>query len=538
LHLLACANVTNLLLGRAAAKTRERAVRLALGSSMPRLFRHIFVEGLLFAGIGTTLGILLAWLASTVVVPPTNVWAPRNFYGSLAPFDTPSFGLTEFLFAAALAIVSALLVALPPALSAFRIDVADGIKVGARTTSTGAIGLRRPNARSIIVGIEAALAMLLVVAAGLLIDSFQRMRDVSIGVEPNNVLTFWVIPSEARVPPPRAPAFVSQLLTALERVPGVRSASVDGGAPMAGTANSVLYIEGRPTPQPGQAPPVLRHYIGPDHFATLGIPVLRGRAFTPSDVDGAPRVAVISESAARRFWPDQDPLGQRVWFGGGSNFNSPESSATIVGVVGDVVYAPLDQRPNSASFYTPYAQFTYASRMVFLRTAGDPMSVVPDVRKAIATVDPELAAREVRPLTEVISGSWARNRFDAFLFGGFGVAALLLAASGIFAVLSHAVAGRTREFGIRITLGANTQRVLRHVLREGTAYPIVGLIVGIAAALGLTRFLRSSLYEISPTEPRVYVLTAALLLVVTVAACLLPAWRATQADPMEALRAE
>jgi len=283
---------------------------------------------------------------------------------------------------------------------------------------------------------------------------------------------------------------------------------------------------------------VLRHYIAPNHFATLGIPILRGRAFTSADVAGAPRVAVISEGAAQRFWPDEDPIGQRVWFGSGSNFNSPDSAATIVGVVGDVVYAPLDQRPNSASFYTPYAQFTYAARMVFVRTNGNPASVVPDVRKAIASVDPELAPRELQPLTEVISGSWARNRFDAFLFGGFGIGALLLAASGIFAVLSYAVAGRTREFGIRITLGATTRRVLGHVLREGTAFPIVGLLVGVAAAFGLTRFLRSSLYEISPTEPRVFLATAALLLLVTVAACLLPAWRATRADPMEALRSE
>jgi putative ABC transport system permease protein len=538
LHLLACANVINLLLGRAAAKRRESAVRVALGSSPIRLFGHILSEGLLVATVGAALGVMLAWWASAHVAPPTNVWAPRNFYGSLAPFDAPAFGLHELLFTVGLAIASALLVALPPALSAFRIDVASGIKAGSRGISAGAISLHRPSARGVIVAVEAALAMLLVVAAGLLIDSFQRMRRVRIGVEPANVLTFWVIPSEARVPPAAAPAFVSRLIDAVARVPGVRSVSVDGGAPMAGTANSTLYIQGRPAPAPGEAPPVLRHYIGPDHFATLGIPILRGRAFTAADVAGAPRVTVISETAARRFWPNEYPLGRRVWFGGGSNFNSPDSSAEIVGIVADVIYAPLDQRPNFASFYTPYAQFTYASRMVFVRTTGDPMAAVPDIRKAIATVDPELAMRDVQRLTDVIGASWARHRFDAALFGGFGVAALLLAASGIFAVLSHAVAGRTREFGIRIALGANAGRVLRHVLREGAAFPVVGLVVGAAAALAVTRLLQSSLYEISPTEPRVFLGTAALLLVVTIAACLAPAWRATRADPIEVLRAE
>jgi putative ABC transport system permease protein len=282
---------------------------------------------------------------------------------------------------------------------------------------------------------------------------------------------------------------------------------------------------------------VLRHYVGPDHFVTLGIPLRRGRAFTPADDADAPRVAVISETAARRFWPDEDPIGTRVWFAG-SGFDSPETSAEIVGVVGDVVYAPLDQRPNLASFYTPYRQFTYASRTVFLRTAGDPMSVVPGVRDAIATVDPDLAIRDVQPLGEVVRGSWARHRFEAMLFGGFGIVALLLSASGIFAVLSHAVAGRTREFGIRIALGADAGRVVGQVLREGMAFPAAGLIIGGAVSLAATSLLRSTLYGISPRDPRVYIGTVTLLLIVAAAACLVPAWRATRADPMTALRSE
>ena len=192
------------------------------------------------------------------------------------------------------------------------------------------------------------------------------------------------------------------MLEAVARVPGVRSASVDGGAPLSGTASSTLYIEGQPTPPPGQAPPVLRHYIGPDHFRTLGIPLRRGRVFSAADVAGAPRVTVISETAARRFWPDDDPIGKRVWFGGGSNFDSAERSAEIVGIVGDVVYQPLDREPNFSSFYTPYQQFTYASRMVFLKTAGEPLSLVPDVRRAIESVDPELALRDVQPLAALV----------------------------------------------------------------------------------------------------------------------------------------
>ena len=538
LHLLAAANVTNLLLGAAARKRKESAVRLALGSSSARLFGRLLAEGMRPAALGGALGVLLAWWASRTIVPPANVWAARNFYGSVAPFDTPGFGAAELGFGLGLAALTALLVALPAALSAFRLDLSAGIKAGARGLAGGAISLHRPTLRGVIVGLEAALAMLLVVAAGLLIDSYRRMRNTSLGVDPERVLTFWVIPSEVRVPVGAAPAFVARLLQEVSRIPGVVSASVDGGAPLSGTARSTLYMEGRPAPAPDQAPPVLRHYVAPEHFRTLGIPVLRGRGFSAADAAGAPHVTVISATAARRFWPDRDPLGQRVWFGGGSSFSSPDSAATIVGVVGDVVYDPLDRRPNAASFYTPYAQFTYAARMVFLKTAGDPVALVPEVRRALARVDADLSMRDVQPLTELVNGSWARHRFDALLFGGFGVAALLLAASGTFAVLAFAVANRTRESGIRIALGAHPALVVRRVLREGMGFPLAGLLLGVALALGVTRLLRASLYEVSPLEPLVYLRTAALLLLVSAAACLVPAWRATQADPMEALRAE
>jgi putative ABC transport system permease protein len=538
LLLLGCANVTNLLLGRAATRRREAAVRLALGSGAGRLFRHLLAEHLVLALPGALLGVAAAWRLTLLVTPPTNAWAARNFYGSLAAFDTPSFGGSELAFGALVALLTALLVAIPPALSAFRLDLQSEIKSGSRGIAGGAITLRRPTVRGVLVAVEASLAVLLVVAAGLLIDSFQRMRRTELGVDTSGILTFWVIPSEARVPPGGAAAWVSRLLEALARAPGVVSATVDGGAPLAGTARSTLYIAGRPAPLPHQAPPVLRHYVAPDHFRTLGIPVRRGRVFGPGDVAGAPRVTVISETAARRFWPDEEPIGKRVWFGGGSSFSSPDSSAEIVGIVGDVMYEPLDRQPNKASFYTPYAQFTYASRMVFLRTAGDPLSLVPGVREALRGVDPDVAMRDVQTLDQVVSGSWARHRFEAIVFGGFGAAALLLAASGIFAVLAYAVADRTREFGVRIALGAGAADVMRLVLREGLAFPTAGMLLGMMASFAATGAMRSSLYEISPLEPRVYAETIGLLLIAAVAACLIPAWRAARADPMEAMRAE
>jgi putative ABC transport system permease protein len=537
LHLLACANVTNLLLGRAATRRRETAVRAALGSGAGRLFRELLVEQLALAVPGAALGVLLAWWGSLLVIPSTVGWSPA-LRGSLAPFDAPHFGAREVAFGAALAAATALLVAVPPALSAFRLDVHAEIRSGARGLAGGAIRLARPTPRGVLVGLEATLAVLLVVGAGLLVDSFRRIRAMPLGVDTSHVLTFWVIPSEARVPQDGAAAYVARLLDAMARVPGVTAATVDGGAPLAGTARSLLYVAGRPVPPEHEAPPILRHYVGPDHFRTLGIPLLRGRALGPGDVAGAPRVTVISEGAARRFFPNEDPIGKRVWFAGSSGFNAPDSSAEIVGIVGDVMYEPLDRVPNRASFYTSYAQFTYASRMVFLRTAGDPLAVVPAARRALATVDPDVAMRDVKTLDEIVHGSRALHRAGALLFGAFGVAALLLAASGIFAVVAYAVASRTREFGVRIALGAGRGSVVRLVLGEGLAFPVAGLLVGVAAAVAATRVLRSVLYEVSPLEPRVFGATLALLLAAAVAACAVPAWRATRADPMEAIRTE
>jgi predicted permease len=537
LHLLALANVSNLLLGRAIARRRETAVRAALGGSSARLFRSLLGENLLLALPGALLGVVVAWWVTGHVVPPTNVLASRNFYGSVAPFDAPRFGTVESLLGLAAAVLSALLVAIPPALSAFRLQPGLTLRSASQGLSSGAMAIRRPTLRGAIVALEAMLAVLLVVSAGLLLESFRNMRRTDLGIDPANVLTFWLIPSEARVQPRDAAGYVGRVLEALRRVPGVVAASVDGGAPLAGSASTVLYVAGRPVPPSYQAPPVRRHYVAPDHFRTLGIPLVRGRGFTENDGPGAPPVTVISETAARRFWPDENPIGKRVWFGG-SAFTTPDSAVEIVGVVGDVVYDPLDRNPSRASFYTAYMQFTYASRMVFLKTAGNPLGVVAEARRAIRSVDPDVAMRDVLTLEEVVNGSWARTRFEAVLFGSFGLAALLLAASGIFAVLAWAVANRTREFGVRIALGADTPRVMRLVLREGLAFPVAGILLGLVLSVGATRILRSSLYEVTPTQPRVYLFTIGLLLAAAMAACLLPAWRAARADPMEAMRAD
>jgi putative ABC transport system permease protein len=374
---------------------------------------------------------------------------------------------------------------------------------------------------------------------GLMINSFVRMQRTNLGIDPNGVLTFALRPSEVRVPPSDAPAFITRVLDAIHLVPGVVAATVDGCAPLSTVcANAELQIVGRPVPPSDQTPSVLRHYVGPEHFRVLGISVLSGRGFTADDDGRHPGVAIVNQAAARRFWPHGSPIGQRVWFPGGSAFDSPDSAATIVGVVGDVAYQPLDQRPFQPDFFTPYAQFTYASRMVMVRTSGDPGSVVVGVRTAVRSVDSDLPLFDVQTLRERLGGSWSKHRFDALLLGGFAAVALLLAASGIYAVVAHAVSQRTREMGIRLALGATPAVVLRLVMREGMMLPLLGMAAGVAGSLALTGVLRASLYEVAPTDPGVFAVTTGLMLLVAALACLLPARRATRADPLEALRSE
>ena len=330
------------------------------------------------------------------------------------------------------------------------------------------------------------------------------------------------------------------MLTEIERTPGVVAATVDGCTPVStGCAYSTLYVMGRPVPAPNDAPGVLRHYVGPDHFRALGVPIIRGRVFTASDRAGSPRVAVINELAARRFFAGEDPIGKRVWFGGGSNFDRPDSAAEIVGIVGDVAYQSLDERPMQPDFYTPYRQFTYASRAVLVRVRdADPARIVPALRRAVRAADPELALYEVRTMEQRLGESWARRQLYTNLLGGFAAVAIILAAMGIYAVVAHSVAQRTREVGIRIALGASHPDVVALLVREGMALPLVGFAAGIGASLLLTRALASMLYGVTATEPIVFAAVTLLLAIVALAACYLPARRAISIDPLIALKGE
>lgn len=537
LHLLACANVINLMLGRAVSRRREAAILVAIGGSSWRRFRHFAAEGVILTVPACLAGMSIAALVVPLLRIPPEMRSSRNLYGSLNPFADPGFGWHSWLFGLGLTICTMLLVSWVPVMTLTRRGITTFLREGAGN-SRRAGTLRRPSLRGLIVAGETALAMMLLVAAGLLLDSFMRLRSTPIGVNPDGVLTFWIRPSEASLPTDSAPAFVSRLLAAIGSVPGVEAATVDGGAPVSGSASSTLIIANHPPVSPTAAPPVLRHYVGPNHFKVLGVPLLRGRVFAEGDVAGGPRVAIISQSAALKFWPHRDPLGERIWFGGGSDFDSPERSAEIVGVVGDVAYQPLDAGDNRSDFYTPYQQFTYGSRVVLVRTRGDPMAAVAGIRRAVHEVDPDLPLLEVRTLHGLIADSWAHQRFDAIVFAAFGAVGLLLSAAGVFSVVSFAVRARTQEMGIRLALGAQPWAILRLVVGEGLVFPGIGLVIGVVGSVAVTRLLRSSLYQVAPGDPKVPLATLGLLLAVAAWACYVPARRATTIDPASILRAD
>jgi predicted permease len=536
LFLLACANVSNLLIVRALARRRELAIRAALGGSPLAIARAVAGEGVGLATIGGVAGATIAALTLPALVVPARLIAPRNMYGSIGAFADPTVDARFLGLAIAVAMLATLGCALIPTLLPRAIDLTRDLKDGAASATLG-VSPRRLTIRSAIVGLETALALMLLVAGGLMVESYRRLRSAPLGFEPRNVLTFWIMPPEAAYPPARAPALIDGVLQEIERVPGVVSASVDGCTPVStGCANSTLYVVGRPQPRPEDAPPVLRHYVAPEHFQTLGVPLLQGRTFDAADRPGRQRVAIINRLAAARFFPNENAIGKRVWFGGGSSFDRPDSAAEIVGVVGDVAYQSLDERPMQPDFYTPYAQFTYAARAVLVRSLGDPAALVPQIRAAVVRAAPGVAMREVRTMKEQLGYASAGRRFDTMLLAAFASVALLLAAMGIYAVVAHSVFQRTREVGIRIALGARPLDVVAMVIREGMLIPAAGLAAGVAGSLAMTTTMRSALYGVSATNPGVYLLLTLVLAGCGVAACYFPARRAARVDPLVALK--
>jgi predicted permease len=535
--LLACANVSSLLITHAASRRREMAVRLALGASRGRLVRQLLTESVLLSSLGGAIGLALAWWATSLIAAPASAIAPSNFYGSIGEFARPHVDPVLLAVAAGITIATALLCGLAPALTAARTSLATTLRQSGAVTR--AAGASRVSVRGLTVAFEVALALVLLTGGSLMLATLARLRGESLGIDPRNVIAFSVRPPEAKYSTAAAPAFIERLLAEIGSVPGVAAATVDGCAPLTlSCANTSLFILGRPLPRPGDAPPIRRHYVGPDHFRVLGIPVLRGRAFESSDREGHPAVAIVNETAARRFWPDENPIGARVWFGGGSRWNYPDSSVEVIGVVGDVPYQEGDERRNVPAVYTSYLQFTYATRTVMVRANGDAASAIRGVREAVKRVDSDLALYDLGLLAEQLGGAWAKQRFMSAVLASFAALALLLAATGVFGVVASLVSERTREIGIRMALGATPGEVGRLVIGQGMRLPVLGLAVGLMLAFPAARTLRGLVYGVSPHDPRVFAAVVVVLGAVALAATIVPARRATRIDPRISMAAE
>ncbi|MGD8278237.1 MAG: ADOP family duplicated permease, partial [Gemmatimonadota bacterium] len=533
--LLSCANVANLLLGRALERRREIAVRLGIGAGRSRIVRQLVTESVVLAGLGTGAGLLIASFALDAIRVPARRVGPASGFGAVAEFMSTGIDHRVLVFAVAAGLLTVLLFGLAPAIGATRVSLTRDLRHG----GTGSGGSRAHRAARIgLVIVQVALAFVLTSGAGLLAASLRNLRGTELGFDPHNVLTFRVEPSDAAYPPPDAARLHERILANLEGIRGVTAATVDGCVPVARLcASSELHIVGRPPVPEGQAPVVMRHYVGPDHFRTLGIALLRGRPLSADDRDGRPGVVVINEAAARRYWPDQDPIGAHVWFGS-TVFDAPDRSAEVVGVVADTPDEPLAEGGVRPAFYSSYLQFTWAARDYMVRTNGDPMLVLPAIRRVVRDADPTLPIFDVRTLDDLVSGSWARTRFIGVLLAAFAAIALVLAAVGIYGVLAHMTGLRFREMEIRMALGGSPGAVTRQVLGEAMTIAGIGIAVGAGGALLASRTLRALLFGVNPTDPRLFVALAAVLAAVAFLASWVPARRAARVDPRQALRQE
>jgi len=447
---------------------------------------------------------------------------------------SPALDPDVLLFALAVALGTTLLFALVPALAASRSDLVTALKEDDRGGGRGSRTL------SMLVVSEVALACLLLTASSLLIESFARLQSRRAGFVSDDVLTFWVRPPGSRYPPAAGPATVGRLLTRIQGVPGVESAAVNRCVPFSGCSRTIAFFPDRPN-DPTNAPGVGRHYISPDYFRTLGIPILAGRPITDADRAGSPPVAIVNESGARRFWPGENPIGKRVWFGTTTGpFSDPARAVEIVGVAGDIKYEGADQpdRPDRADFYTSYLQFAYPDTMVIVKARGSSTALLPALRSAVASVDPALPIYDVLTLDDRISDAVARPRFNAALLAAFAAAALLLAAIGVYGVLSYSVSSRTHEIGVRLALGADASRVVGLVVGQGLRLAVAGAAIGLAASVAVARLMQGLILDAAAWDARLFGIAAAIVLATAALAAFVPARRASEVDPMVVLRME
>ena len=524
--LIACVNVANLLLARGAARQKEFAIRRALGAAGTRITRQLLTESAILGLAGGLAGLLLAFWSNRILYYAFKL---DSLHLPLRTIDSIAIDGRVFGFALLLSIVTGFLFGTVPALSALRTDISDPLKEGGRGTTAG-----RNRLRHVLVASEVALAMVVLSGAGLMIKSMNRLLGVDPGLDPKNVLTLTMsVPQEAiYVGPPGLPRYCQDLDQHIGAIPGVLSVGAVGHLPFQGNAGRSFQIEGRAPAAPGELPGANYSVACPNYFRTMGIPILKGREFTPQDTVSAPGVIVINETMARAFWPKENPVGKAIRLGG-----SDGPRLTVVGVAGDVHHVGLDA-PVQRQFFRPYMQAGWPVMAVVVRTNHAPATFATAVKKALAYALPDQPVAGFQTMEEVVHDSTGSRRFPMLLLSVFSVLALALAAVGIVGVVGHSVTQRTHEIGLRMALGARTPDVLRLVVNRSMIWVLAGLAGGLAGSAGLTRLLTGLLYGVRPLDPIVFGAVSLLLGGVALIASLLPARRAAKIDPIDALRVE
>ncbi|MDQ3175201.1 MAG: ABC transporter permease [Acidobacteriota bacterium] len=524
--LIVCANVANLMLARAAGRQKEMALRAALGASRWRLVRQLLTESLILALIGGSLGVLIAVWGVDLL----RTFNPGDAAKFAPGWDRLGVSLPVLGFNLALSVFSGFLFGLAPAWQISKTDLNEMLKEGGRQTSSGSHRLR-----GLLVISEVALSLMLLVSAGLLMRTFLVLLKTQPGFNPDNVMTMRLTLPVAKYKEETQRAFFYQeLVQRVRSLPGVESAAAVNYLPLGGSNSSNSFlVEGIPDPPPGQEFVGRYRTCTPDYFRTMGISVMKGRTFTDQDKPGAPLVIIINEAMAQKYWPGADPLGKRV------RFNGPLTEypwMQVVGVVQDVKHEL--QTPVTADYYLPHAQDVWSSMVLVARTKVEPLLLAADMRQQVWTLDKDQPVFEVRTMEQVRSLSVSLYSFSSVSLGIFAVIALLLAAIGIYGVMSYAVMQRTQEIGIRMALGARAADVLKLVVRNGMSLALIGVVSGLAGALALTRLLQSLLFGVTPTDALTFAVVTFGLLLVALLACYIPARRATKVDPLVALRYE
>ena len=526
--LIACANVANLLLARAAARETEMAVRTALGAGRGRLVRQLLTESVILSVVGAGFGLLIAVWSVELLISLQPQGIPR--------LDNVRVDGTVIAFTAGLAVLTGLIFGLVPAFQATRTRLASTLKEGGR----GALATRGgTRLRGALVIAEMALAVMLLTGAGLLIRSFVKLAAVDPGFHVEQALTFELsLPDSRYEREAQQVAFFEQLIPRLRSVPGVRDVGAVLSLPLSGSSLVLTFeVAGRPPVPPAQQPAIQVRVATPDYFKTIGIPLERGRMFNDLDRAGTQPVVLLTKAAVRQFFPSEDPIGKKITLGWGRGPGTPRAGGEVVGIIGDVKDAGLNEA-DPPQLYMPYRQWPVQGMSVVLKTGIPPASVIDAARREVYAVDASIPISNLRTLEQIVSRSISQPRFYMTLLAVFAGVALLLAAIGIFGVLSYAVAQRTREIGIRMALGARERTVVALVVRHAMILASAGVLIGVGAAFFLSRTLSTLLYDTTPRDPVTFASVAGLLLFVALFASYVPARRATRVDPIVALRTE